>query len=420
MAERRARAGASGRTRDYRAYEVAGLESEYSIVDGSLAPRCGVAALFSALTGHTTSDVELQSVGLSNELAAHVLEMKTPPVRSLVDAEKRLVDGVRRTSKVLRERFGWRLLPTGMHPLMRPQDTELWSRGSRRIYETYARLFGIRAHGWLNVQSCQVNLPFGSERDAIVMHNAAAALVAYLPALAASSPLVEGRRGPGLSSRMVFYAKNQARIPLITNGVVPEVVDSFDDYHRRVLGGIYAALARLRDTELIRHEWVNSRGAILRFDRRAMEVRVLDLQECPKMDVAISAFVRGALASLAARVEEGKLELPPRAPLLADYGRAVKLGLGAKIAARWSLRKATPRTVRALLEALVEDAETHVRTDERPYLRLVARRLARGSLAEGIRRRTDRQRAGERRRDAIRAVYVELMDCLDANEIWPG
>ena len=418
MADPNARTRASVRTRDYRAYEVAGLESEYSIVDEALEPQCGVAALFSKLAGHATSDVELGSVGLSNELAAHVLEMKTPPEKSLVAAEKRLVDGVRRTSKVLRERFGWRLLPTGMHPLMRPVDTELWSRGNKRIYETYARLFGIRAHGWLNVQSCQVNLPFGAERDAVAMHNAAAALVAYLPALAASSPLVEGRRGPGLSSRMVFYARNQARIPAITHGVVPDYVESLDEYRRRVLGGIYEELARVRGTELIRHEWVNSRGAIMRFDRRAMEVRVTDLQECPKMDVAIAAYVRAALASLAAR--NGNLALPTRGALLVDHRRAVRQGLDAKLSARWSLGNGAPRTVRALLEKLLDDAERFARKEERPYLELVARRLARGSLAEGIRRRTDRYRGGERRLTAIRGVYGELMDCLEANEVWQG
>jgi gamma-glutamyl:cysteine ligase YbdK (ATP-grasp superfamily) len=418
MADGRPPARAASRVRDYHAYEVAGLESEYSIVDDSLAPQCGVAQLFSTLSGHATSDVELGSVGLSNELAAHVLEMKTPPEKSLVSAEKRLVDGVRRTSKVLRDRFGWRLLPTGMHPLMRPADTELWSRGNRRIYETYARLFGIRAHGWLNVQSCQVNLPFGAERDAIAMHNAAAALVAYLPALAGSSPLVEGRRGPGLSSRMVFYARNQARIPAITHGVVPDYVGSLDEYRRDVLGGIYAELARVRGTALIRREWVNSRGAILRFDRRAMEVRVTDLQECPKMDVAIAAYVRAGLAGLAAC--NGSLELPPRAALLADHRRAVKDGLDAKLGARWSLGNGAPRTVRALLEAVLEHAERFARKDEKPYLRLVERRLARGSLAQGIRRRTDRYRTGERRRAAIRGVYTELMDCLEANEVWDG
>ncbi len=238
MPERKTSRPRRPRAREWRAYEVAWLESEYSIVDESFNPRCGVSDLFSTICGHRASDVELGSVGLSNELSAHVLEMKTPPEKNLVVAEKRLADGVRRTSKLLRERFGWRLLPTAMHPFMTPADASLWPHGNRRIYSTYARVFGIRSHGWLNVQSCQLNLPFGSDDEVVHMHNAAACLVAYLPALAASSPLVEGRRGPALSSRMVFYARNQLRVPEITADVIPEYIESLADYRRRILGGI--------------------------------------------------------------------------------------------------------------------------------------------------------------------------------------
>lgn len=405
--------------REYRAYEVAGLELEYSIVDAKLRPRCGVDDLFAALSGRRTSDVELDSVGLSNELAAHVLEMKTPPERSLVRAERRLAAGVREVSAVLRDRFGWRLLPTGMHPLMRPSQTRLWSRGGQEIYRTYARLFGIRKHGWLNVQSCQVNLPFGSPEEATAMHNAAAALIAYLPALAASSPIVEGRRGPALSSRMAFYATNQESIPVLTGGVIPEYVDSLDDYRERVFGRIYTALDEVPGTRLIRHEWVNSRGAILRFDRRAMEVRVLDLQECPKLDVAIAAFVRGALASLSGRVLAGTLQLPERRLLLADYKQAVKQGRSGSVSTQWLGGKRRALTARGVLEGLLEDAADHLSETERPYLRLVEQRLAGGNLAERILARLGRV-SGARRRDAIVELYGELASCLEANTPWPG
>lgn len=417
--KRRATTSTRHRPREYRAYEVAGLELEYSIVDEKLRPRCGVEDLFAALSGRRTSDVELASVALSNELAAHVLEMKTPPERSLVRAERRLAEGVRDVSAVLRDRFGWRLLPTGMHPFMRPSQTRLWSRGGRRIYQTYARLFGIRAHGWLNVQSCQVNLPFGSPDEATAMHNAAAVLIAYLPALAASSPIVEGRRGPALSSRMAFYAKNQATIPVLTGGVIPEYVCSLADYRERVFGRIYAALDEVPGTRMIRHEWVNSRGAILRFDRSAMEVRVLDLQECPKMDVAIAAFVRGALASLSERLLAGTMQLPERRLLLADYRRAVVKGRSAPVSARPCRGSGRARTARAVLESLLDDAGRHLSEAERPYLRWVERRLAEGNLAERIVRRIERS-SGARRRQAIVNVYRELTECLETNTPWPG
>jgi len=417
----RKRAAASPRrpSRDYRAYEVAGLELEYSIVDDKLRPRCGVEHLFRTLSGRRTSDVELDSVGLSNELAAHVLEMKTPPERSLARAETRLAAGVREVAATLRDEFGWRLLPTGMHPLMRPSQTRLWSRGGQRIYRTYARLFGIREHGWLNVQSCQVNLPFGTPEEATAMHNAAAALIAYMPALAASSPLVEGGRGPALSSRMAFYAKNQASIPVLTGSVIPEYVRSLDDYRKRVFGRIYAALDEVPGTRLIRHEWVNSRGAIMRFDRSAMEVRVLDLQECPKMDVAIATFVRGALAALSARILAGDLVLPERRLLLVDYRSSVTKGLAGSVSTRLLNGARRPRTARGLLEGLVDDASVHVSEREQAYLRLVEARLARGNLAERILARVERAGSAHRR-EAIVDLYGELAHCLETNTPWPG
>lgn len=405
--------------REWRAYEVAGLESEYSIVDERLRPQCGVEDLFAALAGRRTSDVDLGPVGLSNELAAHVLEMKTPPERSLARAEARLATGVERVSSVLKDRFGWRLLPTGMHPFMSPSQTRLWSRANQRIYQTYSRLFGIRSHGWLNVQSCQLNLPFGSERDVVLMHNAAACLIAYLPALSASSPFVEGRRGPALSSRMSYYATNQARIPVLTGGVVPEYVISLTDYRRRVLGSIYAALDRVPGASLIRHEWVNSRGAILRFDRRAMEIRVIDLQECPRMDVAIAVFVRAALAGMAERLAAGELQLPDRRRLLTDYRRVLTAGRDAPVSTALLRRGRRARTVGAVLEGLLEEADRRVVGRERDYLPLVARRLARGSLAERMLARA--RRAAPRHRDtAIREIYAELMNCLERNEPWHG
>lgn len=407
------------RSRPWRAYEVVGLELEYSIVDAALRPQCGVERLFSVLAGHPTSDVELASVGLSNELAAHVLELKTPPERSLERAEKRIVRGIREVSNTLADRFGWRLLPTGMHPLMKPSQTRLWSRANQRIYRTYSKLFGIRNHGWLNVQSCQVNLPFGSEAEAVAMHNAAACLLAYLPALAASSPFVEGRVGRALSNRMVYYGRNQASIPILTGGVVPEYVESFRDYRERILGSIYRELDQVRGASLIRHEWVNSRGAIFRFDRQAMEVRVLDLQECPRMDVAIAAFVRCSLAALAGRILSGELVLPDRRSLLSDYRNCLVEGRSAKVTSRLLSGRRRVRNAGALLDALAEEAAQYARTGDLKYLPLVRRRLAHGNLAERMRARIARVTA-PRRREAILDLYAELQGALESNEPWEG
>ena len=409
----------------YRLFEVTGLELEYAVVDDALEPQCLVEKAFRAIAGRPTSDVDLETIGFSNELAAHVFETKTlDPVADLADAERALVDGIGRFAAVLRARFGARLLPTGMHPVMRPSDTHLWRRSGRAIYETYARLFPIHEHGWLNVQSCQVNLPFGvSEAETVALHNAVACLLPYLPALAASSPIYEGRFGPSVCNRMAFYKANQRRVPEIAGRIVPEYMTSVAQYRQDVFERIYAALDRIEGTARIRHEFVNSRGAILRFDRDAIEVRVLDLQECPKMDIAIATFVRRAAMALVRALQDGRLRLPEHAILVEDYDACVVHGGKARVFAPHLVlgSRATGGTVSATaaLTCLLEMAARDASPSETAYLQLVETRIRSGNLSERIRAAvephasTDTARAG-----AIRGVYLELAGCLDTNTPW--
>jgi carboxylate-amine ligase len=425
----RSRAGA-GRPRSrgvvprFRLFEVAGLELEYAVVDAELRPRTLVGDAFRALAGRATSDVELDGVGFSNELAAHVFEMKTlEPARDLAQAERDLVAGLRRFAAVLDAEFGARLLPTGMHPFMRPTDTTLWPGAGRRIYETYARVFDIHEHGWLNVQSMQVNLPFGSEIETVALHNATACLLPYLPALTASSPFVEGEPGPCVDNRLGFYRQNQRRVPEVAGRVVPEYMSSYAQYRRDVLGRIYAALDAVEGGERLQHEWVNSRGAILRFDRTAIEVRTLDLQECIKMDVAVAVFVRAALKALVRRLDEGRMRLPDHDVLVADFDAVVRDGGRARVRAPhlvpFTNLHCAANAPQRVLERLLEDAAAETPAAERPYLKLVEQRLRAGNLSERILGEVARGgRGSEARRDAIRRVYGELADCLQRNEAW--
>ena len=395
-------------------------------VDAELRPRCLVEDVLRHLAGRPVSDVESDGVGFSNELAAHVLEVKTiEPVRDLARAEARLVRGVRRFARVLRDEFGGRLLPTGMHPFMRPGDTALWPRAGRRIYDAYARVFPIREHGWLNVQSSQINLPFGSENETVLLHNAIACILPYLPALAASSPLVEGRPGPCIDNRLAFYQSNQRRMPVIAGRVVPEYMTSYDQYRRDVLQPIYRALDGVEGGERLQHEWVNSRGVIPRFDRKALEIRILDLQECVKMDVAVAAFVRAALKGVVRRLREGSLKLPEHRTLVEDFGAVVAHGSLARVRAAplrpaASSRRWTSSPI-AVLELLLEFAALEATRSDRVYLDLIADRLRVGNLSERILRAVSRGVRGHaQRRHAIRRVYGELVDCLERNTPWPA
>jgi carboxylate-amine ligase len=48
----------------------------------------------------------------------------------------------------------------------------------------------------------------------------------------------------------------------------------------------------------LRDEWLNARGAIARFDRNAIEIRIIDIQECSKSDLAITAGINAVLKAI--------------------------------------------------------------------------------------------------------------------------
>jgi len=413
------------RSHRYRLFEVVGLELEYVIIDGEFRPRCLLEDMFRHINKRPTSDIEYRGIGFSNELAAHVFEIKTlEPKRSLARIEKDLVKGLQFFAGILRDQFGARLLPTGMHPFMRASETKLWQRANRAVYEAYAEIFPLVDHGWLNVQASHVNFPFGSEADTVAMHNALACLLPYLPAVAASSPIYEGGFGGSVDNRLEFYKVNQRRLPVVTGEVIPEFIRSYRDYRRKVFKPIRESLDGLPHSERLRPEWVNSRGAIMRFSRQALEVKILDVQECVKADVAIAVFVRGALKHLVKQMRNRHIALPEHAMLVDDMNAAIHDGSRAAVLAthlRGGRRgRGTSVPVRDVLESLLEQAAGEVSAEERPYLSIVGERIRSGSLSERIAHEV-RRRCGHRRTDqasAIRAVYDELADCLEDNRPW--
>lgn len=403
-------------SRAYRLFEVAGLELEYPVVDRELEVQHLVEPLFRKLAGRPTSDLETAGCGFSNELADHVFELKTAkPQRDLQKSEAVLYGGVRKVSRALERDFGAQLLPTAMHPWFDPAQGRTWRRSGRRIYETYAKLFDLKGHGWMNVQSCHINLPFGTEEETIALHNAIVCLLPYLPALTASSPMFEGALGPDIDNRLAFYRSNQRRFPSVTGDVIPEYMTSLRQYKRDVLGRIYAELASVPEAAPLRHEWMNSRGAIVRFMRSAIEIRILDTQECVRMDVACAALVIATLKGMTARILSGQWDLPDRAALIADYNATVHEGGRALVEAPHVKAWLGARRVRSAAEALRLLAENCAEADE--YLPMALARLEQGSLSERIRRKLAGGKTAPSR-NRVCGLYTELAECLKGNEIW--
>jgi gamma-glutamyl:cysteine ligase YbdK (ATP-grasp superfamily) len=269
-----------------------GVEVEYMLVDAeTLDVVPGADELLEAAAGEHTDEFENGPIAWNNELALHVIEFKcNGPRPSLAGLAEDFAANVKLANDKL-DRSGRRLMPTAMHPWMDPADVKLWPHGTREIYDTFDRIFGCKGHGWANLQSMQINLPFAGDEQFGRLHAAIRFLLPILPGLAASSPIVDGLPNGILDNRLVVYRGNCAKIPSVTGEVVPEPIGSIGEYHERLLEGIYRDLEPHDPERVLRHEWVNARGAIARFDRMAIEIRVLDVQETPFMDVAYAALI---------------------------------------------------------------------------------------------------------------------------------
>lgn len=277
----------------YHLFEVFGIELEYMLVHSTdLKINPIVDKLLTRKHGSLTSDVDNGMIEWSNELVAHVVELKTNgPTSDLDTLDELFSENIREMNALLAE-FDTQLMPTASHPLMQPEtEMQLWQHSYSKIYALYNRIFDCRGHGWSNVQSMHINLPFQNDLEFEKLHAAVRILLPLIPALSASSPVFEGKYTGFKDSRLQVYKTNQKEIPQMTGKVIPEQVFSRSDYHSQIFEPINAAIKPYDTENILDHHFLNSRGAIARFDRNAIEIRVIDVQECPGADMAIAVLI---------------------------------------------------------------------------------------------------------------------------------
>lgn len=401
-----------------------GIELEYMLVDKTSLRVLPIAeevltSLGAETHGPHAGCIEQGPVAWSNELAAHVIELKTNgPAPHLRDVGEHFAAAVREMNRVLGS-FGARLMPTGMHPLMDPtSEFRLYPIDDEGYYAAFNRIFDCRGHGWSNLQSMHVNLPFASDDDFLRLHSLIRLLLPLLPALSASSPLVEGKVARELDHRLFVYRDNARRVPRVSGAVIPEHMRSRAEYEQLLLAPIYADLAPHDPCGELCYEWVNARGCIARFDRMALEIRVLDAQECVRADLAIASLVGAVLeqrfsderfSTWSTSWSEHRL-----AEILWSVARDGDQALIAdpEYLALWGVRSSNAPTAAELWRELLDQMPSDERS--RPTLCDARTLLERGCLARRIVQAT----GPVPRAEVITSVYARLCECLDSNQFF--
>jgi gamma-glutamyl:cysteine ligase YbdK (ATP-grasp superfamily) len=398
------------------AFGGCGIELEYMIVDdGTLDVRAVADELLRSADGSWRNDVERGAFGWSNELAAHLVEVKNnDPRQPLESLQAGFAGEIAEINRRLGQ-LGARLMPGAMHPWMDPaREARLWPHEYAEVYHSYDRIFDCRRHGWANMQSMHVNLPFSGDTEFARLHAAIRLVLPILPALAASSPIAAGQPAGFLDYRVECYRDHAAAVPSMMGPVVPEPVATADEYRQRILEPMYRAIAPLDVEGVMQDEWLNARAAIARFDRSAIEIRAIDTQECPRADLAVAAATVAAVRSCyegeaAARELAAPLDSRRLAAILEACSRGADETLVAD--ADYLSRFGFPGArcpARELWQHLLEASLFADAAAAAPWREPLDLILAEGTLA----RRILKAVGADYRRRRLQEVYGRLCHCL--------
>ncbi|WP_017729859.1 carboxylate-amine ligase [Nafulsella turpanensis] len=403
----------------YRIFEVFGVELEYMIVDrDTLAVKPIADELLKKVTGAYVSDFENGEIDWSNELVNHVLEIKTHrPASSLLKLDQHFAGNVQQINELL-EPFNAMLLPSGVHPFMDPfTEMKLWEHEYNEIYNLYNRIFDCRGHGWANLQSTHINLPFQGDEEFKKLHAAIRMLLPVIPALSASTPMLDSKLTGFADARLETYRHNQKKLPIIAGKVVPEAVFSKQAYHEQIFNPIREAI-RPYDTEnILDQHFLNSRGAIARFDRGAIEIRIIDIQECPAADLAIlSTIVEVLKLMVSEKWSSTEAQMNWHEDTLAAiFLDVVKEGENAKIEDKEYLRMfglgEETLTAGELWAFLLPDVRENLSAE---HYMTISKIIGHGTLSNRIKKALGEQPDKEK----IIEVYRQLANCLQHNHLF--
>ena len=402
---------------DYSLFSVLGIEIEYMLVNKNsldVSPQSDV--ILRELAGEQVNEVELGDISASNELVMHVLELKNngpkPPTAPIAQQFQQTIENL----QPLLAQHNLQLLPTGAHPWMNPQtETKRWPHGNMAIYNQFDSIFNCQGHGWSNLQAMHVNLPFANDSEFCQLHNAIRLILPLLPALAASTPFLDGQKTGLNDSRLYFYGKNQQSIPSISGEIIPEFIRSEAEYQNTILAPMYKDISPFDPKGILQHEWLNSRAAIPKFNYKAIEIRILDSQECVQADIAIALAICAILKNW---INHSNYYLDKPCDTLrlrTLYDQAIKDGFSltvddSELVAQWQLPK-RKMTANEIWSQLIERISTELDHSSQYTLEYI---LSKGNLSERLLAAC----GNDYSKTTLSRVYRQLSHCLLANQLF--
>jgi hypothetical protein len=216
-----------------------------------------------------------------------------------------------------------------------------------------------------------------------------------------------------IDSRLHFYGLNQQKIPEIGGDIIPDFMQSEAEYKRCILEPMYKAIKPYDPQGILQYEWLNSRAVIPKFDYNALEIRIIDCQECPAVDIAIALAVQSILKNWCLQSDYFLKHPYDTTGLKTVYDSAVYKGFRTKIDdaelyRQWQLppgNKSIANIWSLLLERFCPDLDSKSQ-------RILEQILIQGSLSERILRACK----DNPRLTTIKNVYRQLGSCLLNNQ----
>ena len=199
--------------------------------------------------------------------------------------------------------------------------------------------------------------------------------------------------------------------------MIPEAVFSYKDYEEQIFNRVKADIAPYDPEHLLNHFFLNSRGAIARFDRGAIEIRLVDIQECPDADIAIAEWEVAVLKGLvdgafASEADIRALDTDALAKILLATTKSAE---DTVIADRnylkaWKIDSAEI-TAKELIQNITDKVKSHISLHSQELLHQM---LKRGTLASALVKNIG---AAPSREDFVNE-YRRLACCLTENKLY--